>query len=142
MFSAFCHCVTCVYICLIAIACICFLQIKNSFIHSFIHSFIQYVDDVTIPTQVIKYNPNFLQADQPIRLQYSNQIKLFLFNKNQLIFHQHCNRTHQHLTRTHQHKIRTKKNERNTYISFKYQLFFHNRHSILKNKPNGFLEFF
>ena len=108
----------------------------------FIHSFIQYVDDVTIPTQVIKYNPNFLQADQPIRLQYSNQIKLFLFNKNQLIFHQHCNRTHQHLTRTHQHKIRTKKNERNTYISFKYQLFFHNRHSILKNKPNGFLEFF
>ena len=38
MFSAFCHCVTCVYICLIAIACICFLQIKNSFIHSFNNS--------------------------------------------------------------------------------------------------------
>ena len=34
MFSAFCHFVTGVYICLIAIACICFLQIKNSFIHS------------------------------------------------------------------------------------------------------------
>ena len=37
----------------------------------------EYVGDVTIPTQVIKYNQNFLQADQPIRLQYSNQIKLF-----------------------------------------------------------------
>jgi hypothetical protein len=35
LFSAVCHCVTCVYICLIAIACICFVQIKNSFIHSF-----------------------------------------------------------------------------------------------------------
>jgi hypothetical protein len=34
-------------------------------------------DDVTIPTQVIEYSQNFLQADQPIRLQYSNQIKLF-----------------------------------------------------------------
>jgi hypothetical protein len=32
---------------------------------------------VTIPTQVIKYSQNFLQADQPIRLQNSNQIKLF-----------------------------------------------------------------
>ena len=30
----------------------------------------EYVVDVTIPTQ------NFLQADQPIRLQYSDQIKL------------------------------------------------------------------
>jgi hypothetical protein len=37
----------------------------------------EYVDDVTIPTKVIKYNQNFLQADQPIRLHYSNQIKLF-----------------------------------------------------------------
>jgi hypothetical protein len=37
----------------------------------------QYIGDVTIPTQVIKYNNNFLQADQPIRLQYSIQIKLF-----------------------------------------------------------------
>jgi hypothetical protein len=36
----------------------------------------EYAGDVTIPTQVIKYNQNFLQADQPIRLQYSNQIKL------------------------------------------------------------------
>ena len=36
----------------------------------------EYVGDVTIPTQVIKYNQNFLQVDQPIRLQYSNQIKL------------------------------------------------------------------
>ena len=34
----------------------------------------EYVDDVTMPTQVIKNNQNFLQADQPIRLQYSNQI--------------------------------------------------------------------
>ena len=34
----------------------------------------EYVDDVTMPTQVIKNNHNFLQADQPIRLQYSNQI--------------------------------------------------------------------
>ena len=30
----------------------------------------EYVGDITIPTQVIKYNQNFLQADQPIRLQY------------------------------------------------------------------------
>ena len=37
----------------------------------------EYVGDVTIPTQVIKYNQNFLQADQPIRLQYSNLIELF-----------------------------------------------------------------
>ena len=37
----------------------------------------EYVGNVTIPTQVIKYNQNFLQVDQPIRLQYSNQIKLF-----------------------------------------------------------------
>ena len=36
----------------------------------------EYVGDVTKPTQVIKYNQYFLQADQPIRLQYSNQIKL------------------------------------------------------------------
>ena len=35
----------------------------------------EYVGDVTIPAQVIKYNQSFLQADQPIRLQYSNQIK-------------------------------------------------------------------
>ena len=32
----------------------------------------EYVGDVTIPTQVIKYNQNFLQVDQPIRLKYSN----------------------------------------------------------------------
>jgi hypothetical protein len=37
----------------------------------------EHVGDVKIPTQVIKYNQNFLQADQPIRLQISNQIKLF-----------------------------------------------------------------
>ena len=30
----------------------------------------EYVGDVTIPTQVIKYNNNFLQVDQLIRLQY------------------------------------------------------------------------
>jgi len=36
----------------------------------------EYVGDVTIPTQVIRYNQNFLQVDQPIILQYSNQIKL------------------------------------------------------------------
>ena len=41
----------------------------------------EYVDDMTIPTQVIKYNPNILQADQPIRVQYSNQIKLLQFIK-------------------------------------------------------------
>jgi len=40
----------------------------------------EYVGDVTIPTQVIKYNQNFLQADQPITLHYSNQIKLFVDN--------------------------------------------------------------
>jgi len=37
----------------------------------------EYVGDVTIPTQAIKCNQNFLQADQPIRIQYSNQIELF-----------------------------------------------------------------
>ena len=37
----------------------------------------EYVGDVTIPTQVIKHNHNFLQADQPIRLQNSSQIKLY-----------------------------------------------------------------
>ena len=37
----------------------------------------EYVGDATIPTQVMEYDQNFLQADQPIRLQYSNQIKLF-----------------------------------------------------------------
>ena len=36
----------------------------------------EHVGDVTIPTQVIEYNQNFLQANRPIRLQYSNQIKL------------------------------------------------------------------
>ena len=36
----------------------------------------EYVGDATIPTQVIKYNQHFLQVDQPIRLQYSNQIRL------------------------------------------------------------------
>ena len=40
----------------------------------------EYVGDVTTPTQVIKYNQKFLRADQPIRLQYSNQIILLLFN--------------------------------------------------------------
>jgi hypothetical protein len=37
----------------------------------------EYISDVTIPTQVIQYNQHFLQADQPIILQYSNQIKLY-----------------------------------------------------------------
>ena len=36
----------------------------------------EYVGDVTILTLVIKYNQNLHQADQPIRMQYSNQIKL------------------------------------------------------------------
>jgi hypothetical protein len=36
----------------------------------------EHVGDVTIPTQVIEYNQNCLQ-NQPIRLQHSNQIKLF-----------------------------------------------------------------
>jgi len=36
----------------------------------------EYVGDVTIPTQVIKYDQIFLQPDQPIGLQYSHQIKL------------------------------------------------------------------
>jgi len=37
----------------------------------------EYVGDVTIPTQVIKYNKKKFQVDQPIRLQYSHQIKLY-----------------------------------------------------------------
>ena len=36
----------------------------------------EYFVDVTIPTQVIKNNQFFLQADQPIRSQYSHQIRL------------------------------------------------------------------
>jgi hypothetical protein len=36
----------------------------------------EHVGDVTVPTQVIEYNHNFLQADYPIRLKNSNQIKL------------------------------------------------------------------
>jgi hypothetical protein len=40
----------------------------------------EYVSDVTIPTHVIKNNHNCLHADQPIRLQYSNQSKLFMYN--------------------------------------------------------------
>ena len=36
----------------------------------------EYVDDITIPTHVIKYKQSFLQVDQSFRLQYSNQIKL------------------------------------------------------------------
>ena len=39
----------------------------------------EHVGDVTVPTQVIEYNQNFLQADYPIRLKYSNQIKLYEF---------------------------------------------------------------
>ena len=39
----------------------------------------EYVCDVTIPTQVIKYSQKIFQEDQPIKLQYSNQIKLFDF---------------------------------------------------------------
>ena len=42
----------------------------------------EYVGDVAIPSQVIKYNHNCHQADQPIRLQYSNQIKLLQFVHN------------------------------------------------------------
>ena len=44
----------------------------------------EYVGDVTIPTQVIKYSQNFLQAYHPIRLQYSHQIKL-LRNKVKIL---------------------------------------------------------
>jgi hypothetical protein len=36
----------------------------------------EHVDGVTIPTKVIEYNQNFIQADALIRLKYSNQIKL------------------------------------------------------------------
>jgi hypothetical protein len=39
----------------------------------------EYVGDVTIPTKIIKYTvTNMLQADQPIRSQYSHQIKLYI----------------------------------------------------------------
>ena len=37
------------------------------------------IDHVTISTQVFKHNQKFLQADPPIRLQYSNQIKLLSY---------------------------------------------------------------
>jgi len=30
----------------------------------------EYVSDITMSTQVIKYSQNFLRVDQPIRLQY------------------------------------------------------------------------
>jgi hypothetical protein len=38
----------------------------------------EYVGDVTMPTQVMEYRQNVLQVEQPIRLQYSNQITLFI----------------------------------------------------------------
>ena len=38
----------------------------------------EYIGDVIIPSQVIKHNQNLLQADRPIRLQYSNQIKVYI----------------------------------------------------------------
>ena len=47
----------------------------------------EYVGDVTIPTQVIEYNQNFLQADQVISIQiklnyiYNVYIHIYL-NKN------------------------------------------------------------
>jgi hypothetical protein len=40
----------------------------------------EYVGDITMPTQYIKHSQLFLQANQPSRLQYSNQIKLLLLN--------------------------------------------------------------
>jgi hypothetical protein len=45
----------------------------------------EHVGDVTIPTQVIEYNQTFLQADYPIILKYSNQIKLLKSNYNLII---------------------------------------------------------
>ena len=45
----------------------------------------EYVGDITILIQVIKYNQNFLQTVQPISLQYSNQIKLFIVNISELV---------------------------------------------------------
>jgi hypothetical protein len=50
----------------------------------------EYVGDVTIPTQVIEYKQNFLQADQVIRLQYSNQIELHIQCIYTYIFEQEC----------------------------------------------------
>ena len=50
----------------------------------------EYAGDVTIPTQVIEYNQNFLQADQVIRLQYSNQIELYIQCIYTYIFEQEC----------------------------------------------------
>ena len=41
----------------------------------------EYVGDVIIPIQVIKYSQNFLQEDYLIKLQYLNKIKLYIFNK-------------------------------------------------------------
>jgi len=45
----------------------------------------EYVGDVTIPTQVIEYNQQIFQADQPIRLQYSNQIKLLRYIRSDIV---------------------------------------------------------
>ena len=64
----------------------------------------EYVGNVTIPTKVIKYNQNFLQADQPIRLQYSNQIKLFSI-KIKLIWCHEDNWNIGHLTLNNIHSI-------------------------------------
>ena len=50
----------------------------------------EYVGDVTIPTQAIEYNQNFLQVDQVIRLQYSNQIELYIQCIYTYIFEQEC----------------------------------------------------
>ena len=37
----------------------------------------EHVGDVTISNQVTEYSQFFLQAEQPIRLQYSHQVKLY-----------------------------------------------------------------
>jgi hypothetical protein len=63
----------------------------------------KYVGDVTIPTQVIKYNQNFHQADQLIWLQYSNQTKLLKesLNSDCQQFYQYQQNEQSPLTSTH-----------------------------------------
>ena len=46
----------------------------------------EHVGDGTIPTQVIKYNQNFLPADWSIRLQYSNKLNYWCLKTTSVVF--------------------------------------------------------
>lgn len=49
----------------------------------------EYDNEVTIPTEVIKYNQNVHHADQPIRLPYSSQIRLLKYIRYRVVMSYH-----------------------------------------------------